>query len=235
MQRYLAKVIAHDGQKTTSPILHFEGYTDAQLIFEIMNNCPDDIETLKRSIIWKFSEGKDKAINNHKSALNMGHNISTLVDMDHDINNRSFALKKKSAERIPRIHSTKPACTLITAIFIENGKFDQVTFSEAIRTIPDLSSTDEETLDEIKKNAVRKTWESFTKSKGHAVERYIKPLFIKKKIPLPLNDHALIEAIHEKCENITEKVVEKKMKEYFLNNHERVFVLLTPIISKFLE
>ena len=95
MERYLARINAHDGKRTDSPILHFESFFDMELIKEVMQDCPDEFKSLNKNLEYRYTKTKKRAIRNHSQALEMGHDISTLVDMDHDIKSKDFRKKKR--------------------------------------------------------------------------------------------------------------------------------------------
>tara|TARA_B100000900_G_scaffold325866_1_gene285790 strand:+ start:2187 stop:2966 length:780 start_codon:yes stop_codon:yes gene_type:complete len=235
MKRYLAKLAAHSGKKTNESILHFESFNDASLVENMIKKYRRDKNSDK--IRYMFTKGKNKAIKNHKKTIAMGHNISTIVDMDHDLNHRDFFISKKSKERLSRLYSTKPACTLLTIPYSDNGIHNHENFSKAVKTIPNLKDASNELILEIKNDAVKKTWARL--KSGIWAERYKKKIeadFAKEKIFDPLNDHSMIEAIIEKNTNLQEKDIEMiktQLEKFILSNNSNFLELVDLVLLDF--
>ena len=222
----------------------------------IKNNTPVTtvLGNLSNSLLYNYTEKKSEAITLHKQALDVNMNISTLVDMDYDIKNGASRVAKGSPERILRIHTTTPSCTLLTHIFVKEKVFDQDIFNKSMRIFPSLSQlTDAEFL-ALKESATSKTWNRFEKAIGEARVKSLENDFRKRKFPTPINDHSLVETLMEKIygyENLelnfkkskllsdkqkNEKAfIEEEMKNFFLKQPEKLLVLLTPIFKELEE
>ena len=232
MKRYLAKLDAHGGKITNESILHFESFNDASLVENMIKKYRRDKNSNK--IRYMFTKGKNKAIKNHKNTIAMGHNISTIVDMDHDLNHRDFFISKNSKEMVKRLHSTKPACTLLTIPYSNNGIHNHENFSKAIKTISNLRDASDELILEIKNDAVKKTWARL--KSGIWVEwakKKIEADFAKEKIFEPLNDHSMIEAIIGKSTNLQEKDIKKELENFILSNKSDFLELVDLVLLDF--
>jgi hypothetical protein len=248
LKRNIAKVKAHGSQAPNAPIIHFESINDMKIIQKMINknNLSGKFESTINELIYNYTPKKSEAIKQHKAALDCNMNISTLVDMDHDLKNKDSRIKKGSPDRIPRIHTTKPSCTLRTYIYVENNKFDLDTFKESMRCISELAEISDREFIALKNIASEKTWERFRKAKGKFVS-VVEKKFAKGGIPAPLNDHSLVETIMEKIygyemvdlNKLTDEqkkqrlIIEKKIEIFFSKQSQRVFNLLAPIFSDY--
>lgn len=164
--------------------LHFEARNDSLFMKSFLrvwsrNGAFD--ENLVKQIKFVYTPKKSNAISEHKDALEMGLNISTLVDMDHDI-------KEKSLKGLEKIHSTKYACTLFTMQFIDDKKnMDQEILLNVIQGITKL---DDNKCNRIVKQALENTSIRLNKWRP-----YIMDDFAKRNITQPLNDHEVAFAI----------------------------------------
>lgn len=150
-----------------------------------------------------FTKTKSQAIAQHQKARQEGINVRTLVDMDHDVENRDFM-------GIEQILSTKPACTLITIQFLQ-GEAD-VNESYLMEVIRECGDFDKQACKRIRKRTHEMTSERFQRAlfgqkNGSNKDVWEKLARIKKKIPYPINDHALARSIaveqgHEKYQNL---------------------------------
>lgn len=226
MKRYLTKLKAHGGKKTRDPILHFESHNDARVMQNIISKNQKQFHYNK--IRYMFTQSKSKAIKNHQDALERGHNITTLVDMDYDLKLREHLVQKGKTAMIPRLHSTKPACTLLTVPYNINGKFNFDKFCRMIKRIPELSKADEEIIIQINENAIKKTWERIVNARPYA-----RKMFEKKGITSPLNDHSVVEAILEQCNTTSKDKIEQNLEEFATLDNETMSNLIVKLLSDF--
>ena len=121
-----------------------------------------------------------------------------------------------------------------TTIYTQNGVHDEETFTNAIRTIPELRDSNINTINEIKDNAVKRTWERLKKGiwQPKAKERLEKE-FTKEKISSPINDHDLQIAITEKCKNTEQNKVRDMLDVFYKRQSGKNFSFLRPILSDF--
>ena len=202
-RRVLAKGTIR-GKKISSstPFLHFEAKSDMHFCKKFIKfwrkaNEFEDFNPKRHHFV--FTKTKSDAIVLHQKARQEGINVSTLVDMDHDVENRDLM-------EIEQIHSTKPACTLITIQFLQ-GETD-VNESYLIEVIREFGDFNEQACKRIKKRTHQMTSERFEKAvfmqkNGSNKDVWEKLAWIKKKNPYPINDHALARSIaveqgHEK-------------------------------------
>ncbi len=164
--------------------LHFEARNDSLFMksfLRVWSKSGAFDKNLVRQINFVYTPKKSDAISEHKDALGMGLNISTLVDMDHDI-------KGKSLKGLEKIHSTKYACTLFTMQFIDDNKnMDQNILMDVIQGITKFD-------DNKCKNIVQRALEN-TSIRLNKWRPYIMDDFAKKNIIQPLNDHEVAFAI----------------------------------------
>jgi hypothetical protein len=226
MKRYLAKLKAHGAKKTRESILHFESFNDARLMKNIISKNRKQFHHNK--IRYMYTQTKAKAIKNHQDALERDHNITTLVDMDYDLRLREHLIEKGKPEKIPRLHSTKPACTLLTVPYNINGKFKFDEFCRMTKRIPELSKADEEIIIQINENAIKKTWERILKARPYA-----RKMFEKKGITSPLNDHSVVEAILEQCNTTSKDKIKQNLEEFARLDNETMSDLILKLLSDF--
>ena len=226
MKRYLAKLKAHGAKKERGPMLHFESHNDARVMQNIISKNQKQFRHNK--IRYMFTQSKGEAIKNHQDALERDHNITTLVDMDHDLKHREHRIEKGKPAIIPRLHSTKPACTLLTVPYNINGKFSFAEFCRMTKRIPELSKADEEIIIQINENAINKTWERLSKARPHARE-----MFEKKGITSPLNDHSVVEAIFEHCKSTSKDKIEQNLEKFAKLDNKTMFHLINKLLSDF--
>lgn len=206
-RRVLAKgTIRGKEISSNTPFLHFEAKSDMYFCknfihFWRKNNEFEDFYPKKHRFV--FTEGKSEAIAQHQKVRQEGINVSTLVDMDHDVENRDLM-------EIEQIYSTKPACTLITIQFLkgETG----VNKSYLIEVIRECGDFDEQACKRIRERTHKMTSERFQRGlfmqkNGSNKDVWKKLDRIKKNIPYPINDHALARSIaveqgHEKYQNL---------------------------------
>lgn len=257
LKRNIAKVRALGSRPPSNPILHFEAYSDMQLVENFVEENQTKLTAfgnLSNSLLYNFTEKKSEAIEFHKHALEINMNISTLVDMDHDIKNKAARVAKGSPERIPRIHTTSPASTLLTYIYVDKRDSGKDTFNESIRKFPSLSLLSDTEILALKESSITKTWARFEKAIGSKMLEYLRKDFQKKKLPSPINDHSLVETLMEKIygydnvelnynkvKSFSDKQkrekngIEQKLKHFFLKQPEKVIVLLSPLFEELNE
>jgi hypothetical protein len=226
MKRYLAKLKAHGAKKTKESILHFESFNDAILMENIISKNRKQFHHNK--IVYMYTQKKKAAIKNHRLALETDHNITTLVDMDHDLRLREHLIEKGKPAKIPRLHSTKPACTLLTVPYNINGKFNFDEFCKMTKRIPELSKAEEEIIIQVNENAIKKTWERIAKGNIHA-----RKMFEKKGITSPLNDHSVVEAILEQCNTTSKDKIKHNLEEFARLDNETMSDLILKLLSDF--
>jgi len=249
LKRNIAKVKAHGSIPSNDPIFHFESYHDMSLIRTYCLSNP--VQRTKESgpkeyhkpiegMVYNFTEKKSEAIKMHKIALEMGLNISTLVDMDYDVNGESFIGDRELNSPIPRIHSTYPSCTLLTYVLSGEKNYNQDKFFMFLRGFNELKTSNNESLIAIQNKVIGKTWKRleagyymrFNKKKKQKSPRP-EIIFKQKQLTHPINDHSLIEVVVESCDKIDKTKSESKLKEYFLRQHASVSLLLSPVLSDF--
>lgn len=228
-RRVLAKgTIRGKKISSTTPYMHFESVGD--MLF-----CRDFINLWKKTGGFSeapsnrhqlvFSRGKRKAIKSHCEALNEEINVSTLVDMDHDID--EIALSK-----IENIHSTKPACTLATLQFVQSD--DELNKSHLINVIKDNGPFDNEACERIISRTFEGTYRRLEKGIWSSGKEFMEKPFkrinrMKRALPNPINDHEFARSIaieqgHSQYENPEEKEdeiiydIEDRVKKQALND-----------------
>ncbi len=230
------RVLAKDtirGEKisSTTPFLHFESMGDSLF-------CGDFINLWKRTREFSevpsnrhrlvFSRGKRKAIKSHCEALKEGVNVSTLVDMDHDIDEVALS-------NIEHIHSTKPACTLATLQFVQSD--DQLNKSHLINVIKDNGTFDDEACERIISRTFEGTYRRLENgiwsSRKEFMEKPYKRIErMKRALPNPINDHEFARSIaieqgHSQYKNPDVKedeiiyAIEDRVKKQALNDPGR--------------
>ena len=168
--------------------LHFEGISDYYLVKEFCSESKN--QTLpKRSKHFAHSKNKTKAIENHIDAISLGFKISTIVDMDHDCEDRELSTHSN-------IRSTNPSCTLLTLLLQGNDKLE-----EAIERMPLSEKPSTNQIKIILKHATERTLERMSSGlfrtgkkldiSGHTLKQEF-----MKKVPHPMNDHSLCESIY---------------------------------------
>ena len=181
--------------------LHFESNLDMTFIRRfIEKNKPNknQLNNIHKNIGYVFTPKKMDAIKEHRDALKMGLNVSSLVDMDSDIECKMIGKSK-------RIHSSKYACTILTIQFLkENMVLNYDHLYATIKQISGLSNKNR--IDRIISNAIENTYDRL--SSGNAKTRV---LFDEHGLQNPINDHELATAI----------VVETKKQEYWTKKYEK--------------
>ena len=129
-----------------------------------------------------FTRTKTEAIKEHRLALKQKINVSTLVDMDHDVTSRRL-------RNLESIHSTKPACTLHTIQFLER-EGSGLNRAHLIRIIREQGDFTDEECDQIIERAHKTT---LSKLERPASEE--EKTELRDQIPFPLNDHMLARSI----------------------------------------
>lgn len=186
----------------STPFLHFEAKSDMYFCRDFIHfwrktNEFEDFDPMRHRFV--FTKSKSQAIVQHQKARQEGINVSTLVDMDHDVENIALMGSEQ-------IHSTKPACTLITIQFLKGET--SVNERYLIEVIRECGGFDEQACKRIKKRTHKMTSERFEKAvfmqkNGSPKDVRRRLAEIKKKIPYPINDHALARSVaveqgHEK-------------------------------------
>lgn len=257
LKRNIAKVRALGSKPPSNPILHFEAYPDMQLIENFVEENQSRLTAfgnLSNSLLYNFTVKKTDAIKLHKQALDINMNITTLVDMDHDVKNKASRVAKGSPDRIPRIHTTSPASTLLTYIYVDKKDSEKDIFNESIRKFPSLSLLSNTEMLALKESAITKTWARFEKAIGPKMLEYLRKDFQKKKLSSPINDHSLVETLMEKIygheivelnfkkvKQLSDKQkkekeeIEQKLRCFFLKQPEKVLVLLSPLFEELNE
>ena len=265
LKRNIAKVRALGSKPPSSPILHFEAYPDMELIENFVEQNQSILTTfgnLSNSLLYNFTVKKTDAIKLHKLALDINMNISTLVDMDYDINQEKTIKVEGLDEIITRVHSTFPSCVLETYVFYDDTKLDDQRLIHFLRSFEQLKEASEEDLSSIKDIAIEKTWKrlmngyymNHNKNRSDKKPVYLKKVFKKKKIKSPLNDHSLVETLMEKIygyeivelnynklkllsdeQKSEKKFIEQKLSNFFLKQPEKVLVLLSPLFEELNE
>ena len=257
LKRNIAKVRALGSKPPSNPILHFEAYPAMQLIENFVEENQTILTAfgnLSNSLLYNFTKKKSEAIEFHKHALEINMNISTLVDMDHDIKNRASRVAKGSPERIPRIHTTSPASTLLTSIYVDKRDSEKDIFNESMRKFPSLALLSDTEILALKESAITKTWARFEKAIGPKMLESLRKDFQKKKLSSPINDHSLVETLMEKIygheivelnfkkvKQLSDKQkkemegIEQKLRYFFLKQPEKVLILLSPLFEELNE
>ena len=222
---------------STTPFLHFESQSDrffCEDFLRLWKKAGEFTEVPLNKLQFVFTRGKTEAIMSHCEALNEGVNVSTLVDMDHDIDEIAFS-------NTEHIHSTKPACTLATLQFIQSD--DELNKSHLINVIKDNGTFDDEACERI----ISRTFEGTCRrlKKGIYISKKEIPMKILHKrrtkmeraLPNPINDHELARSIaieqgHSKYENPEVKedeiiyAIEDRVKKQALTDPGRKLRLL---------
>ena len=196
-KRVKAKSVLNGKPLNRQLFLHFEARNDSLFMKSFLRNWSQN-GTFERSFVkainFVFTPKKSDAISEHKDALGMGLNVSTLVDMDHDV-------KNKALKGLEKIHSTRYACTLFTMQFIhENKNMDEKILLSVIQAI---TGFDDNRCKIIIQQALENTSIRLNKWRPYIMEE-----FAKKKITRPLNDHEVAYAI------LAEQGVEPTMLPY---------------------
>lgn len=228
-RRVLAKSIIR-GKKISAitPFLHFESIGDMVFCEKFLwfwKKVGEFTRVPSEQLQFVFTRGKTEAIMSHCEALNEGVNVSTLVDMDHDIDEIAFS-------DIEHIHSTKPACTLATLQFIQSD--DELNKSHLINVIQDNGHFDDEACERIimrtHEGTYRRLKMGIYRSKKETSENPHKRIRkMERALPNPINDHELARSIaieqgHSKYEDPETKDdrtiydIEDRMKHQALND-----------------
>ena len=182
--------------------LHFEARSDMIFCEKFVHDWKKKNEFQQfspKKHRFVFTKSKSQAIVQHQKARLEGINVHTLVDMDHDVENRDLM-------ETEQIHSTKPACTLITIQFLKGEA--GVNESYLMEVIRECGDFDEQACKRIRERTHKMTQERFQRAlfmqkNGSNKDVWKKLNLIKEKIPYPINDHALARSIaveqgHEK-------------------------------------
>lgn len=183
--RIRSKELLNGKELNEVSFFHFESNIDMKFMRKFFERTitPELRQSFTQDYEFVFTPTKSSAISEHRLAMKSNLNISTLVDMDSDVNNNRIS-------RLDNIRSTKYACTLFTIQFLEQDKqLDQKSLCQFIRK---LTRTNQKRAEEIISDAKKKTMEVLVK--GH---RGSEQLFAEAEIKNPLNDHALVDAILE--------------------------------------
>lgn len=165
--------------------MHFESLGDSRFFKQfvrIWNETDVFGSTSIENHEFVFTRTKTEAIKEHRLALKQKINVSTLVDMDHDVTSRRL-------RNLESIHSTKPACTLHTIQFLESES-SSLNRAHLIRIIREQGDFTDEQCDQIIERAHKAT---LSKLEGPASEE--EKTELRKQIPFPLNDHMLARSI----------------------------------------
>lgn len=228
-RRILAKrTIRGKKISSTTPFLHFESKGDmfyCEKFIRFWKKMNEFSEVPLRKVQFVFTSKKSEAIMSHQEALAEGVNVSTLVDMDYDID--GFALSK-----IEHIHSTKPACTLATLQFVQSD--NELNKNHLINVIKDNGPFDDEACERVISRTYEGTYRRlemgiFRNKKDSSENPHKTIRRMKKALPYPINDHELARSIaveqgHSKYENPETKNdqtiydIENRMKEQALND-----------------
>ncbi len=217
---------------STTPFLHFESKGDmfyCEKFIRFWKRMDEFSEVPLRKIQFVFTRTKSEAIMSHQEALAEGAKVSTLVDMDHDIDEIAFS-------NIEHIHSTKPACTLATLQFIQSD--DELNKNHLINVINDNGPFDDEACERIISRTFEGTYRRL--KKGIYTNKKEMPMNILHKrrkkmervLPNPINDHEFARSIaieqgHSQYENPEVKEdeiiydIEDRVKKQALNDPGR--------------
>ena len=183
-KRCLAKAELTQKDISNVKFLHFESYYDMEFVEDFLRFWKNDEHFSRfdlRDYKFVFTWRKKEAIAVHKSALEDGCIVTTLVDMDHDLRNKEF-------KNIDGVFSTRYALTLTTMQFLKNSK----TLDKEIlhHVVTEISNLDEKRCLKIIERALENTLERLKRSNRYAIEN-----FKNRKIEKPLNDHDLVNSI----------------------------------------
>lgn len=228
-RRVLAKgIIRGEKISSTTHFLHFESKGDmfyCEKFIRFWKRMGEFSEVPLRKVQFVFTRKKSEAIMSHQEAQAEGVNVSTLVDMDYDID--GFALSK-----IELIHSTKPACTLATLQFVQSD--DELNKNHLINVINDNGPFDDEACERIISRTYEGTYRRlemgiFRSKKDTSESPHKRIKRMKKALPYPINDHELARSIaveqghseYEKPETKEDRTIydiEDRMKQQALND-----------------
>lgn len=205
-RRVLAKG-AIRGKKISSstPFLHFESKGDmlfCKKFLQFWKKMGEFTEVPSEKLQFVFTRKKTEAIISHCAALKEDVNVSSLVDMDYDIDEHALS-------NVDHIHSTKPACTLATLQFIQSD--NELNKTHLINVIQDNGPFE----DEACKRVISRTYEGtyhrlekgiWSSQKEFTEKPYKRIKRMKKALPYPINDHELARSIaveqgHSQYEN----------------------------------
>ena len=217
---------------STTPFLHFESKGDmfyCEKFIRFWKRMDEFSEVPLRKVQFVFTRTKSEAIISHQEALAEGVKVSTLVDMDHDIDEIAFS-------NIEHIHSTKPACTLATLQFIQSD--DELNKNHLINVINDNGPFDDEACERIISRTFEGTYRRL--KKGIYTNKKEMPMNILQKtrkkmervLPHPINDQEFARSIaieqgHSQYENPEVKEdeiiydIEDRVKNQALNDPGR--------------
>jgi hypothetical protein len=183
-RRCLAKAELTQKDISNIKFLHFESYYDMEFVEEFLRYWKDDEHFSRydlRDYKFVFTWRKKEAIAVHKSAIEDGCIVTTLVDMDHDLRNKEF-------KNIDGVFSTRYALTLTTMQFLKSSKkLDEEILHHVVK---EISNLDEKRCLKIIERALENTLERLNRSSRYAVDN-----FEKMNIKKPLNDHDLVNSI----------------------------------------
>ena len=181
--RYRAKAHIKGESLEDKPFLHFESPTDMDFMkkFYKIWSKNEGWSDYEQTINFVFTHTKSDAIKEHEGAIKKGLLVSTLVDMDHDLNDKDF-------RGVKNVHSTKYACTLFTLQFIKNEK--KLDSQKLQSFIEEISGLEHKQCEDIIQGALHGT-----STRLNRWAHYIMENFNKKKVQYPLNDHELVNAI----------------------------------------
>lgn len=178
--------------RSEMPFIHFESTSDAhwsQKFLKLWRNHPIWFEKINlsknkfNSVRPVYTKQKTKAIAAHNSAISDGLNVSTLVDMDHDVKDADIR------EAGDAMFSTFPACTLPTLQFLDDDGY-RLNEEELLRVVKDIGQLDAATAQDAINHALKATKERLYRANNYCIKR-----FTKLGITNPLNDHELAAAI----------------------------------------
>ena len=203
--RVKSKALLNDVNIDKVNFLHFESLIDMMFIRSFIGKLSNHGSKIQsdNQIEYVFTPKKLDAIKEHRDALKRGLNISSLVDMDSDVNGKMIGKTK-------RIHTSKYACTIITIQFLKGEmNLDHEYLSETIKQISGLSN--EKRINRIISNAIKNTYERLCKGNSNT-----KALFSEHGLQNPLNDHELASAIRTemKRQESFDKRIEKKLRKF---------------------
>ena len=185
LARVLARGVVGERDVHVVPFLHFESLGDSQF-FKQFTRLWNRMEAFGPIPLedheFVFTRTKSEAIKEHRIALRQKINISTLVDMDHDVTSRRF-------RDLKFIHSTKPACTLHTIQFLE-GESNSLNKAHLLLVIREQGDFTDVQCEKIIERAHITT---LSKLEGPASEE--EKTVLRQQIDFPLNDHMLARSI----------------------------------------
>lgn len=227
--RFRAKALIKGESLEDKPFLHFESPIDMAFMKNFYDIWSENEgwSDYEQTINFVFTHTKLDAIKQHRKAVKK-LTVSTLVDLDHDFIEDQWYYNQKT---LPRLHSTKYACTLSTMQFLDGNR--GIDREILIRVIKEISGVLD--VEYILKEAVDGTLKRLSKMNKKIVED-----LNSVKVNSPLNDHELAEAItrasgvSEDCESFNWEVRknEKKLRAHALQDSNG---LVRTLLSRMLE